>query len=56
MKPPYYPELIDTLRATLSKIEEEGDSTGRELEDLKRRILLLLADLERKKPEKPHAA
>jgi len=43
------PTLIHRLHETLNHIEEENDGKRPELQDLKRRILLLLADLELKK-------
>jgi hypothetical protein len=56
MERPYFPELIDCLRATIGKIEEDDKhGKSRELQDLKRRVVLLIADLEHK-PDKPKCA
>jgi hypothetical protein len=44
----YFPELIDCLGDTVRQIERGEDGNSPEIRDLKRRILLLLADLERK--------
>lgn len=52
MPGPYFPELIDCLRDTLSKMEQDEEITTPEVQDLKSRVLLLLAELETKKAAK----
>ena len=42
---PYFPELIDCLRDTLLQIERGEDGSGPEIQELKRKLVLLLADL-----------
>lgn len=49
MTSPYPPELIDTLRATLRNIEQDENRETPELQELKRKVLLLLAELELRK-------
>ena len=49
---PYRPEFIDCLRATLQQIEQGADVDDPQIQDLKRRILLLLADLKDHNGEK----
>ena len=46
---PYFPELIECLRDTLRQIERVEDGSSAEVKDLKRRIILLLADLQETK-------
>ena len=57
MEPPYFPELITCLRDTLRQIErDEMEENSPEIQELKRRIVLLLADLELKRVEEWKAA
>jgi hypothetical protein len=56
VRPTYFPELIDCLRDTLQQIERGDDGNSIEVQELKRRIVLLLADLELKEPAKTKCA
>jgi hypothetical protein len=53
---PYLTELIDCYRDTLQKVEQGNDANATELQDLKRRVVRLLATLEFNEPENPKAA
>ena len=52
MKRPYFPELVDCLRNTLRDLEKDQNIQNPDMQKLKRNVLLLLSDLERKTAEK----
>ena len=56
MSRPYFTELIDCYRDTLQTIEQGDDENATELQDLKRRVVRLLANLQFNEPESPKAA
>ena len=56
MKRHYPPELIDSLRVTLRNIEQDENQDSTELQELRRKVLLLLSELELRKNSKHTAA
>ena len=50
MSRPYFHQLVDCLRDTLQQMERGEDGDSPEVEELKRKILLLLADIRHEWP------